>query len=64
MPISGTIYVGLFSPLLHIGLDIEVGEHGEEHRPVEEDDVAVVFGEITVYKQGKGRVDKEGGELR
>ena len=44
-------------------LDVKVGEHGEEHRTMEEDDVAVVFGEITVYKQGKGGVDKEGGEL-
>ena len=64
MSISCTIYVGLFSSLLHIGLHVEVGEHSEEHGPVEEDDVAVVFGEITVYKQGKGGVDKERGELR
>ena len=64
MSISSTISVGLFSSLLHIGLHIEVGEHREEHRPVEEDDVAVVFRKITVYKQGKGGVDKESGELR
>ena len=64
MPISGTIYVGLFSSLLHIGLQIEVGEHGEEHGAVEEDDVAVVFREITVYQQRKRGVHKEGGELQ
>ena len=58
-----TIYVGLCSSLLHIGLHIKVGEHRKEHRSVEEDDVAVVFRKITVYKQGEGGVDKESGEL-
>ena len=64
MSISSTIYVGLFPSLLHIGLQIEVGEHREEHGAVEEDDVAVVFREITVYEQRKRGVHKEGGELQ
>ena len=64
MSICSTIYTGLCSSLLHVGLDIEIGEHDEEHRTMEEDDVAVVLGEITVYEQRKGGVNKESGELR
>ena len=64
MSIGSTIYTGLCSSLLHVGLDIEVGEHDEEHGTMEEDDVAVVLGEITVYEQRKGGVNKESGELR
>ena len=64
MSICSTIYTGLCSSLLHVGLDIEIGEHDEEHGPMEEDDVAVVLWEITVYEQRKGGVDKESGELR
>ena len=64
MSICSTIYTGLCSSLLHVGLDIEIGEHDEEHGTMEEDDIAVVLGEITVYEQRKGGVNKESGELR
>ena len=64
MSICSTIYTGLCSSLLHVCLDIEIGEHDEEHRTMEEDDVAVVLWEITVYEQRKGGVNKESGELR
>ena len=58
-----TIYVGLCSSLLHIGLHIKVGEHRKEHRSVEEDDVAVVLGEITVNEKWEGSVHEESCEL-
>jgi len=63
MSIHCSIHLGFLLSLLDVSLEIEVGEHNEEHRPMEENDVAVVFREITLYEQGEGRVHEESGEL-
>ena len=63
MSIGGTVGMGLVFPLLNISLQVEVGEHDEEHSAVEEYDVTVVFRKITVYEQWEGGVNKESSEL-
>ena len=63
MTIHNSIHVGFLFFFLYISLEIEVGKHQKEHGPVEQDDVAVVLGEVTVYHQRKGRMHEEGSEL-
>ena len=49
--------------LLHVGLNIEIQEQNEEHRSMEENDVAVVFWKITFNEYWKTRVNEERGKL-
>ena len=49
--------------LLHVGLDVEVGEEEEKQGSVEEDDVAEYLGEVTFEEERKTSVDEECDEL-
>ena len=49
--------------LLDVRLDVEVEEEREEHCAVEEDDVAVLLGEVAVDEEREGCVDEERGKL-
>jgi len=55
--------LGLLASLLHVGLDVEISEEKEEESPVEQDDVAEYFGEITLDEERETGVDEESDEL-
>ena len=48
---------------LDISLDVEIEKQDEEHSPMEEDDVAVLLGEITLNEEREGGMNEEGGKL-
>ena len=54
---------GTFASLLHVGLDVEVGEEEEKQGSVEEDDIAEYLGEVTFEEERKASVDEECDEL-
>ena len=54
---------GILASLLHVGLDVEVGEEKEEQGPVEQDDVAEYFREITLEEERETGVNEESDEL-
>ena len=54
---------GCPAPLLHVGLDVEIGEEKEEESPVEQDDIAEYFGEITLEEKRETGVNEESDEL-
>ena len=45
--------------LLDVGLDIEVEEEDEEHGTMEEDDIAVFFGKVTLNEYWKSCMYEE-----
>jgi len=49
--------------LLHVGLDVEIGEEKEEQGSVEQDDVAEYLGEITLHEERETGVNEESDEL-
>ena len=55
--------LGPLASLLHVGLDVEISEEKEEQGPVEQDDVAEYFGEITLDEERETGVDEESDEL-
>ena len=50
---------GALASLLHVSLDIEVGEEKEKQGAVEEDDVAEYLGEVALEEERKASVDEE-----
>ena len=55
--------LGAPAALLHVGLDVEVGEEEEKQGSVEEDDIAEYLGEVTFEEERKASVDEECDEL-
>ena len=54
---------GALAPLLHVSLDIEVGEEEEKQGSVEEDDVAEYLGEVALEEERKAGVEEESDKL-
>ena len=56
--------IGLPSPILFdVRLDVEIQKEDEEHGTMEEDDIAVFFGKLTVNKNRESCMDEKGGKL-
>ena len=56
--------IGLPSPILFdVRLDVEIQKENEEHSTMEEDDIAVLFGKLTINENWKGCMDEKGGKL-
>lgn len=49
--------------LSDVGFDVEIQKEDEEQGTMEEDDIAVFFGKVTVNENGKSCMDEEGGKL-
>ena len=54
---------GCPAPLLHVGLDVEIGEEEEEQGSVEQDDVAEYLGKVALEEERKASVNEECDEL-
>ena len=62
--VLGDIITALSSNIFSdVGLDVEVQKEDEKQGTMEEDDIAVLFGKITVNENGKRCMDEEGGKL-
>jgi len=59
----GIIFNFVLCTFFEVGLNIEIGEHGEEHGAVAEDDEAVEGREAAVDEDGLDGVEGEGSEL-
>ena len=56
--------IGLPSPILFdVRLDVEIQKENEEHSTMEEDDIAVFFGKLTINENWKSCMDEKGGKL-
>ena len=56
--------IALPSPILFdVRLDVEIQKENEEHGTMEENDIAVLFGKLTVNKNRESCMNEKGGKL-